>query len=142
MPPGVAANADLDSLVPRFYHDAKTPVVELFANDARSVVAQIEREGVADDLPDGVFRLPWEGPLSEGDRSPVDPATVAAAAGAAARTRTEGAAWGLASGRAPGGRAPPTRTLPPCAPVRCTTLGYHDHYVVEAESGGLFWLRS
>jgi transposase len=30
----VWANADVDSLVPRFYHEAKTHVAELFADDA------------------------------------------------------------------------------------------------------------
>ena len=32
----VEANADLDSLVPRFYHEAKTHVADLFADDAQS----------------------------------------------------------------------------------------------------------
>ena len=36
----VEANADLDSLVPRFYYDATTHVADLFADDAPGVVAE------------------------------------------------------------------------------------------------------
>jgi transposase len=56
----VEANADLDSLVPRFYHDAKIHVADLFADDA-SVVAIEAEEAAADDLPDGIVRLPCGG---------------------------------------------------------------------------------
>src|SRR3954468_18864245 len=54
----VEANADLDSLVPRFYYDATAHVADLFADAAPGVIAEAEPERVADDLPDGVIRLP------------------------------------------------------------------------------------
>ena len=122
----VAANADLDSLVPRFYHDAKTHVVELFADDARSVVAQIEREGVADDLPGGVFRLPWGG-TPEGS-SPVDPPWRLLEERRLDPHRA--AAWGYE--RTSAWRV--STTDPDATPMRTgarTSLGYHDHYVVD-----------
>src|SRR5215204_1794731 len=46
----VEANADLDSLLPRFYHEAKTHVADLFAND---LVAADERAGDDADPPPG-----------------------------------------------------------------------------------------
>ena len=122
----VEANADLDSLVPRFYHDAKTHVVELFADDARSVVAQIEREGVADDLPGGVFRLPWGG-TPEGS-SPVDPPWRLLEERRLDPHRE--AAWGYE--RTSAWRV--STTDPDATPMRTgtrTSLGYHDHYVVD-----------
>jgi hypothetical protein len=61
----VAANPDLDSLVPRFYHDAKTHVAELFANNAPGVVAETVPESAGENLPNGVVRLPG-GEVPEG----------------------------------------------------------------------------
>jgi len=55
----VEANADLDSLVPRFYHAAKTHVAVLFADDTPPAAAETE-EAVEDSLPAGVRRLPRE----------------------------------------------------------------------------------
>jgi hypothetical protein len=53
----VAANADLDSLVPRFYHEAKIQVGDLFTNDPVPIDGR-KRDG-ADPLPsDGLLRLP------------------------------------------------------------------------------------
>jgi transposase len=53
----VAANADLDSLVPRFYHEAKSQVGDLFTNDPAPIDGR-KRDG-ADSLPsDGLLRLP------------------------------------------------------------------------------------
>src|SRR3954447_7025672 len=40
----IEANADLDSLVPRFYYDAAAHAAELFADDASSVIAEPTRE--------------------------------------------------------------------------------------------------
>jgi hypothetical protein len=122
----VAANADLDSLVPRFYHDAKTHVVELFADDAPSVVAQIEREGVADELPGGVFRLPWG--ETPGRSSPVDPPWRLLEERRLDPHRE--AAWGYE--RTSAWRV--STTDPDATPMRSgarTSLGYHDHYVVD-----------
>src|SRR5215211_2998546 len=44
----VAANANVDSLVPRFYHDAAAHVAALFVDDVPHVVADPKRESVAD----------------------------------------------------------------------------------------------
>src|SRR5215210_3891993 len=54
----VEANADLDSLIPRFYYDAKAHVAGLFADDAPTTTGETEPEGAVDDLPAGVIRLP------------------------------------------------------------------------------------
>ena len=53
----VEANADLDSLVPRFYHAAKTHLADLFADDTSTDAAKVEPEAATDALPGGVVRL-------------------------------------------------------------------------------------
>jgi transposase len=122
----VEANADLDSLVPRFYYDATAHVAELFADDGPRVVADSEPESAADDLPDGVIRLPGrEAPAGFPVSDPpwnlleerrLDPRR--AAAWGYERT----SAWRVST------------TDPDATPMRTgsrTTLGYHDHYVVD-----------
>jgi transposase len=126
----VGANAAVDSLIPRFYLDAKTHVADLFAadpapdehDDAGDPPAG--KEGVS---PEGVMRLPLGGLPS------------VAASEQAPR-------WKLLEER----RLDPTRpavgsyrrttdfrvsvTDPDAAPMRSgteTTLGCHDHYVVD-----------
>src|SRR4051794_27700660 len=54
----VEANAAVDSLLPRFYHDAMTHVADLFADDVPTDAAEAEAEAAADVLPAGVVRLP------------------------------------------------------------------------------------
>jgi transposase len=132
----VLANADVDSLVPRFYQDAKTHVADLFAADP----APDEQDDDAadppprDDLvsPEGVVHLP-----------PSVLSTAAAAPEQAPR-------WKLLEER----RLDPNRpavgsyrrttdfrvsaTDPDAAPMRTkhrTALGYHDHYVVDGGKG-------
>jgi transposase len=121
----VAANADLDSLVPRFFHDAKHHVADLFA-DNTPTTAEAEPKATADTLPAGVIQLPRD-PVP--DESPVPPPP-----------------WRLLEER----RLDPNRpavgsyrrttdfrvsaTDPDATPMRtgsATTLGYHDHYVVD-----------
>src|SRR5215217_4443035 len=63
----VEANADLDSLVPRFYHEAKTHVADLFAEDSSVAAAEAEPEATTGELPAGIVRLPRE---SVGEGSP------------------------------------------------------------------------
>jgi transposase len=118
----VAANADLDSLVPRFYHDATTHAAALFAENP---VAGDEDDGGGAD------------PLAPGDDA-------ASPDGSAAAEQTR--PWRLLEER----RLDPTRpavgsyrrttdfrvstTDPDAAPMRTdsgTALGYHDHYVVD-----------
>ncbi len=128
----VEANADVDSLIPRFYHDAKTHVSCLFAadpapdeHDDEPVDPPAGEEGVS---PEGVAHL-----------LPEVLATATAAAEQAPR-------WKLLEER----RLDPTRpavgsyrrtidfrvsaTDPDASPMRTgngTSLGYHDHYVVD-----------
>lgn len=122
----VDANADLDSLVPRFYYDAMAHVTDLFADDALGVNTDAEPERTTDMLPDGVIRLPWreapeavpvvDPPWNLLEERRLDP-------------RRE-AAWGYE--RTSAWRV--STTDPDATPMRTgarTTLGYHDHYVVD-----------
>ena len=125
----VQANADLDSLVPRFYHDAKSHVAGLFADDATKDEHDeddADPPGVV--LHEGVVQLPSR-PLP------------------GAEAATESAPrWNLLEER----RLDPNRpvvgsyqrttdfrvspTDPDATPMRTegrTSLGYHDHYVVD-----------
>jgi transposase len=103
----VQANADLNSLVPRFYHEAKDHVAELV--DDVPAAAEAEPGAAADDPPaDPPWRL-----LEERRLDPNRPAV-----GSYRRTT--------------GFRV--SRTDPDATPM-CTgsgtRLGYHDHYVVD-----------
>jgi transposase len=122
----VDANADLDSLVPRFFHEAKHHVADLFAGDAPTATAEGEPKATAGALPAAVIQLSRE-PVPDG--SPVTPPP-----------------WRLLEER----RLDPNRptvgsyrrttdfrvsaTDPDAAPMATgsgTALGYHDHYVVD-----------
>ena len=122
----VAANADLDALVPRFSHAATTHVADRFADDALAAAATAEPEAAADPLPDGVVRLP----NAVGDEA----------------SRVAPPPWRMREER----RLAPDRpavgsdrrtsdfwvsaTDPDASPMRTgsgTALGYHDHYVVD-----------
>ena len=122
----VAANADLDSLVPRFSYEAMAHVAGLFTDDAPTAAAEAQPASVADTLPEGMIQLlcgaacevlrgtdpPWN--LLEERR--LDPHR--AAAWGYERT----SAWRVST------------TDPDATPMRTgarTTLGYHDHYVVD-----------
>jgi transposase len=122
----VAANADLDSLVPRFFYDATAHMADLFADDAPGVTAEAEPGRGTDELPDGVVPLPC-GEAREGlpvvdppwkilEERRLDPGR--AAAWGYERT----SAWRVST------------TDPDATPMRIkhgTVLGYHDHYVVD-----------
>jgi transposase len=116
----VAANADLDSLVPRFYYEATTHVADLFMDEDDDAAPQADT-----DLPFGIVRLPID---PESAPPPSDPP------------------WRLLEER----RLDPQRssvgsyrrttdfrvspTDPDATPMRSgsgTALGYHDHYVVD-----------
>jgi hypothetical protein len=121
----VEANADVDSLVPRFAYDAKAHVADLFAGEL--AMAKVQPEPATDDLSVGIVRLPIEPPaehLLAGNDPP----------------------WRLLEER----RLDPDRpalgnyqrttdfrvspTDPDATPMRTgtgTRLGYHDHYVVD-----------
>ena len=57
----VVANADVDSLVPRFYHAATTLVADLFDEEPPLASGEGTVLAPADDLPSGIVRLPSEG---------------------------------------------------------------------------------
>jgi transposase len=121
----VQANADLDSLIPRFYHDAKMHVAGLFTEDAG---AQDDPRTETQDTPStALVRLPVV--RGEDGSSP-----------------TAESPWRLLEER----RLDPHRptvgsyrrtsdfrvnpTDPDATPMRTkhgTVLGYHDHYVVD-----------
>jgi transposase len=122
----VEANAALESLVPRFFHEAKNHVAELFADDALTDTAKATPETAADALPPGVVRLP-SAAEDEVDRSDPPP-------------------WRLLEKRRLDPDRPVvgsyrrttdfrvSRTDPDATPMRTkngTSLGYHDHYVVD-----------
>jgi transposase len=123
----VRANADLDSLVPRFYHEAKAHVADLFADDTPEAAAAGEPAATVDDVPGGIVRLPRE-PAAEGSRVVADPP------------------WKLLEERRLDPQRPPSGsyrriadfrvspTDPDATPMQTkngTALGYHDHYVVD-----------
>ena len=51
--------------MPRFFHEIKTHVTDLFAGEASEAAVEAEPEGAADHLPDGVVRLQHE-PVAPG----------------------------------------------------------------------------
>jgi transposase len=121
----VQANADLDSLVPRFSHEAKAHVAEVFADDLAAEDAHPPTAGA--DVPPGIVRLP------------ADPCTVGSPS-------ARDSPWRLLEER----RLDPNRsavgsyrrttdfrvspTDPDASPMwdwGAIRLGYHDHYVVD-----------
>lgn len=124
----VEANADLDSLVPRFYHEAKSHVAGLFADDPAAVDGP--EAGGGDPPPsDGLLRLSMHERQAEGsagqellpqwnllEERRLDPDRV----GIGTYQRTTDFRV--------------SRTDPDATPMRTgsrTRLGYHDHYVVD-----------
>src|SRR5829696_4776723 len=131
----IEANADLDSLVPRFYHDARSHVAGLFADDP---VAEDEHDGDGADLPS-----PGDDAISPEGVTHLSPRVRQTAALAAPE---QALPWRLLEER----RLDPDRpavgsyrrttdfrvspTDPDATPMRTkhgTVLGYHDHYVVD-----------
>ncbi len=130
----VRADAALGSLVPRFYHEAKTHVADLFADGAP---AGGEGEPDADAPPPGGGSAPPDGLLSW--PAPLPAAGKSAAPGDRPR-------WDLLAERRldpdrPSGRGYQrvsdwwvSSTDPGASPMRAdgrAVLGYHDHYVVD-----------
>src|SRR5215218_9566599 len=129
----VRANADVDSLVPRFYHEATTHVADLFGDDPaptgdpRAPTGDVSAPEAVPALPEGVLPFPAPTPAAERAEAVVvrwelleerrlDPK----------RPANDGyqrtSAW----------RVSPTD--PDATPMQTQTgaaLGYHDHYVVD-----------
>jgi transposase len=123
----VVADAAVDSLVPRFYHEAKTHLADLFPAEEAETAAEARPDGRADGLPAGVVRLPRR-LIAEGASSVADPP------------------WRLLEERRLDPNRPPSGsyrrtadfrvspTDPDATPMQTrngTALGYHDHYVVD-----------
>src|SRR5215203_1306634 len=121
----VVANADVDSLVPRFYHAAKTHVADLFDEELPLASAEGALLASADDLPSGIVRLP-----SEGDGADVVDPPPWRLLEERRLDPHRGAAWGYE--RTSAWRV--SMTDPDATPMRTgngTSLGYHDYYVVD-----------
>jgi transposase len=131
----VDANADLDSLVPRFYHDVRSHVAGLFADDP---VAEDEHDGDGADPPS-----PGDDAVSPEGVVHLSPSVLQTATSAVPERALP---WRLLEER----RLDPDRpavgsyrrttdfrvspTDPNATPMRTkhgTVLGYHDHYVVD-----------
>ena len=128
----VEANAGLDSLVPRFYHEAETHVADLFADDPPPEVepgaaGDAPQPGTGPPRPTGVLPFPSRTPAVEQPEAPVS-------------------RWKLLEERRLDPKRPPidgyqrtsawrvSHTDPDATPMRTgsrTVLGYHDHYVVD-----------
>ena len=119
----VRANADIDSLVPRFSHEAKTHVAAVFGGDDATDHDPGAPDAL-DDPPDGVRRLPGA-PIANAPSEPP---------------------WRLLEERRLDPDRPPigeyqrksawlvSATDPDATPMQTkigTALGYHDHYVVD-----------
>ena len=128
----VEANADLDTLVPRFYYEAKTHVAGLFADDP----APAAGPGAAGDAPP-----PDASPACPGGVLPFPARTPAVAQPEAPASR-----WRLLEERRLDPKRPTVEgyqrmshwrvspTDPDATPMRTgsgAVLGYHDHYVVD-----------
>src|SRR5215207_2393940 len=123
----VEANADLDSLVPRFYHEAKTHLANLFADDPPTDTAKAEPAAVADALPVGVVRLPHAAG-DEADRFDPPPRWKLLEE---RRLDPHRPAVG-SSRRTSDLRVSPTDSdATPMRTTHGTSLGDHDHYVVD-----------
>jgi transposase len=119
----VEANADFDTLMPRFAHEAKRHLGDLFGDGA----AAPDGSPPAPELPSGIVQLPTEpgvnGRRTEGERPwrlleerRLDPNRPSD------RDYERMSAWRVST------------TDPDATPMRTgarTTLGYHDHYVVD-----------
>ena len=123
----VEANADLDSLVPRFCHEAKTHVADLFADDVPTDAAEGEPEAAA-------RRPACRGrPAADAARDEVG-APVAPPWKLLEERRLDPRPSGvrqLPAHEPTFGSARPIPTPPRCGLGTGTSLGYHDHYVVD-----------
>ena len=124
----VAANADLDSLVPRFYHEAMTHVARVFADDPAPMG---EATGESADDPSSHDLLHWP----TRDRQPEEASEPACAPRRKLleERRLDPTRPAVGSYRRTTDFRVST-TDPDATPMRtsaATALGYHDHYVVD-----------
>src|SRR3954454_17403928 len=122
----VVANADVDSLVPRFYQAAKTHVADLFDEELTVASGEGVLRAPAADLPSGIVRFLSEG----GDAADVVDPPPWRLLEERRLDPHRGAAWGYE--RTSAWRV--SMTDPDATPMRTgngTSLGYHDHYVVD-----------
>jgi transposase len=123
----VRANADLDSLVPRFYYETKAHVADLFAEEAPDAMVAANLPSGVDDVPAGIVRLPGA-PVAEESPAVGDPPWRRLEERRLDPQRPSVGSYK----RTADFRVSPTD--PDATPLRtgaCATLGYHDHYVVD-----------
>ncbi len=122
----VEANAAIDSLVPRFYHEAKAHVADLFA-DETAEVPEANAPTTPGNQPEGTVRLPRE-LLPEGPPAAVEPPWRLLEQRRLDPNRPSSGSYRRTSDF----RVSPTD--PDATPMQTrngTALGYHDHYVVD-----------
>ena len=120
------ADAALDSLVPRFYHEAKAHVADLFA-DETAEVPEANAPTTPGNLPEEIVRLPRE-PLPEGPPAAAEPPWRLLEQRRLDPHRPSSGSYRRTSDF----RVSPTD--PDATPMQTrngTALGYHDHYVVD-----------
>ena len=121
----VEANAALDSLVPRFYHEAKAHVGDLFA-DETAEVPEANAPIAPGNLPEEIVRLPRE-PLPEGPPAADPPWRLLEQRRLDPHRPSSGSYRRTSDFRV-------SPTDPDATPMQTrngTALGYHDHYVVD-----------
>ena len=120
----VEANAGIPSLIPRFYYDATTHVADLFVGE---LVAEEAKPAPADNLPEGIVRLPIEID-AEGELKGDDPPWRRLEARRLDPHRPSHRGYRRTSDF----RVSPTDSdASPMWDWGAIRLGYHDHYVVD-----------
>ena len=120
----VEANAGIPSLIPRFYHDAKTHLADLFADE---LAVEDGNPVVDDDLPSGIVRLPTETVTEESPTQADLPWRLLEERRLAPHRPSHGGYRRTSDFRV-------SPTDPDASPMwdwGAIRLGYHDHYVVD-----------
>jgi len=121
----VEANAALGSLVPRFSHDAKAHVADLFADETADV-PEANAPTTPGNLPEEIVRLPRE-PLPEGPPAADPPWRLLEQRRLDPNRPSSGSYRRTSDFRV----SPTDRDATPMQTRNGTALGYHDHYVVD-----------
>ena len=122
----IQANADLDSLVPRFFHAAKAHLAEVFADAAPTAVTE-SAEAMRDDLPTKIRLLQHEPPGRGAPASDARPWRLLEERRLDPQRPSSGSYRRTSDFRV-------STTDADATPMRTgsgTSLGYHDHYVVD-----------
>jgi transposase len=123
----VEANAALDSLVPRFYYEARTHVANLFAGETAGGESAPHPLAGSDDLPVGVVRLPTEHAAEEPPAADYRPWPLLEERRLDPHRPSSGSYRRTSDFRV----SPTDPDATPMQTPNGTALGYHDHYVVD-----------